>query len=171
MENAIFKSYFHGKCEDPTTGRDPAGCPNPDCPVVCGTPGSIIHFYSKFRSLAFDATVHLFNEIIEPSSAAYQKFEKGVISATSPSSSAGNRQRIVRFMRESDWLAEPRVGFEKSESIEKRAEHIRDSLQSILGQFPPKLKAICGGNRATDSNEFPSCSWEAEFKQYILSFP
>ncbi|KAF8190420.1 hypothetical protein K438DRAFT_1832043, partial [Mycena galopus ATCC 62051] len=25
----------------PTNGIDPKGCPNPDCPVVCGTPGSI----------------------------------------------------------------------------------------------------------------------------------
>ncbi|KAF8800556.1 hypothetical protein BYT27DRAFT_7148368, partial [Phlegmacium glaucopus] len=171
MENAIFKSYFHGKCEDPTTGRDPAGCPNPDCPVVCGTPGSIVHFYSKFVTLAFDAIVHLFDEIIKPSSTAYQKFEKGVISATSSNPPAENRQRMVRFMREADWLAEPPVGFDKSKSFEKRTEHIRDRLQSILGQFQSKLKAICGGNRTTDSTELPSCSWEAEFKQYILLFP
>ena len=171
MENAIFKSYFHGKCEDPTTGKDPAGCPNPDCPVVCGTPGSIVHFYSKFRSLAFDATVHLFDEITEPSSAAYQKFEKGVISATSSGFSSGNRQRVVRFMREADWSAKPWVGFDKNKNIKYRAEDIRERLQMILRQFPSKLKAICGGNGAGDSNELRSCSWEAEFKQYILSFP
>ena len=166
MENAIFKSYFHGKCEDPTTGIDPSGCPNPDCPVVCGTPGSIVHFYSKFCSLAFDATVHLFDEIIKPSSAAYQKCETSVISATSSSNpSAENKQRIVRFMREADWVAKPRVGFHKGKNIEKRTpEDVRNKLQSILRQFSSKMKTICG-------NELRSCSWEAEFKQYILSFP
>ena len=165
MENAIFKSYFHGKCENATTGIDPPGCPNPNCPVVCGTPGSIVHFYSKFCSLAFDATVHLFDEIIKPSSAAYQKFEASVVSATSSSPSAENRQRMVRFMREVDWVAKPRVGFYKGKNIEKRAsEDIRDKLQTILQQFTSKMKSICG-------NELRFCSWEAEFKQYILSFP
>ena len=166
MENAIFKSYFHGKCEDSTTGIDPPGCPNPNCPVVCGTPGSIVHFYSKFCSLAFDAIVHLFDEIIKPSSAAYQKVEASVISATSSSSpSAENRQRKVRFMREADWVPKPRIGFYKGKNIEKRAsEDIRDKLQTILQQFSSKMKSICG-------NELHSCSWEAEFKQYILSFP
>ena len=165
MENAIFKSYFHGKCEDSTTGKDPPGCPNPDCPVVCGTPGSIVHFYSKFCSLAFDAIVHLFDEIIEPNSAAYQKVEASVISATSSSSSTENRQRMVRFMREADWVAIPRVSFYKGKKIGKRAkEDIRDKLQKILRQFLSKMKAICG-------NDLRSCSWEAEFKQFILSFP
>lgn len=165
MENAIFKTYFHGKCEDSTTGIDPPGCPNPDCPVVCGTPGSLVHFYSKFCSLAFDATVHLFEDIIKPSSAAYQKFEASVISATSSSPSAENRQRMVRFMREADWVAKPRFGFYKGKDIENRAsKDIRDKLQTILRQFSSKMKSICG-------NELRSCSWEADFKQYILSFP
>lgn len=173
MENAIFKSYFHGKCQDPTTGIDPTGCPNPDCPVVCGTPGSIVHFYSKFRSLAFEATVHLFDEITKPSSAAYHKFEEGVISATSSSSSVGNKQRIVRFMRKTAWLAESRVDFGKSKRIEKRADSkdIRNKLQTILQKFQSELETTCGGKGESDSNEFPSCSWEAEFKKYILSFP
>ena len=173
MENAIFKSYFHGKCQDPTTGIDPAGCPNPDCPVVCGTPGSIVHFYSKFRSLAYEAVVHLFEEISKPNSPAYQKFEQGVISATSSSSSAGERRRrTVRFMRETDWLAEPPVGFD-NKSNEKRGDsaHIRDRLQAILQQFSSKLRSVCGGNGTSDSNELPSCSWELKFKEYILSFP
>ena len=158
MENAIFPSYFHGKCGNPTTGIDPPGCPNPDCPVVCGTPGSIVHFYSKFCSLAFDATVRLFGDIIKPSSAAYQKFEQGVLSAR-------NRKRVVRFMREADWVGKPGVGFYKGKNdIEKREEDIRERLQTMLQQFPSKMKSICG-------NDLHSCSWEAEFKQYILSFP
>jgi hypothetical protein len=129
---------------------------------VCGTPGSLVHFYSKFCSLAFDAIVHLFDEIIEPSSAAYQKCEASVISATS---SAKNRQRMVRFMREADWVAKPRVGFYKGKNVKKRArEDIRDKLQTILRQFSSKMKSICG-------DELRYCSWEAEFKQYILSFP
>jgi hypothetical protein len=165
MENAIFKSCFHGKCEDSTTGIDPPGCPNPDCPVICGTPGSIVHFYSKFRSLAFDATVHLFDEIIQPSSAAYQKFEASVISATSSSPSQEKRQRMVRFMREADRVAKPRIGFYNGKNIEKRApKDTRDELQAIVRQFPSEMKSVCG-------DDLSSCSWEAEFKKFILSFP
>ena len=41
MEHAIFPSFFHGKCLD-SKGREPDGCPNPDCPIVCGTPGSLV---------------------------------------------------------------------------------------------------------------------------------
>ena len=36
MKTGIFPSYFHGKCLD-GNGQEPAGCPDPDCPVVCGT--------------------------------------------------------------------------------------------------------------------------------------
>ncbi|THV01865.1 hypothetical protein K435DRAFT_963381 [Dendrothele bispora CBS 962.96] len=40
-KDAIF-SIFHGKCL--RDGVTPEGCPNPDCDVICGTPGSMNHF-------------------------------------------------------------------------------------------------------------------------------
>lgn len=42
---AVFPGKFHGKCQ--INGVNPPGCPNPDCPVVCGTPGSMVHFYDS----------------------------------------------------------------------------------------------------------------------------
>ena len=63
MENAIFPSYFHGKCQQ--NGVDPPGCPNPDCPVVCGTPGSMVHFYPVLRQIAFNQTRALISNATE----------------------------------------------------------------------------------------------------------
>ena len=54
METAIFPSYFHGKCQ--VNGVNPPGCPNPDCPVVCGTPGSLVHFFPTLRGIAYNQT-------------------------------------------------------------------------------------------------------------------
>ncbi|KAJ7634684.1 hypothetical protein FB45DRAFT_909554 [Roridomyces roridus] len=56
LNATVFPGYFHGKCQNKTTGIDPEGCPNPDCPVVCGTSGSMVHYYSIFRGLSFNAT-------------------------------------------------------------------------------------------------------------------
>jgi hypothetical protein len=68
-------------------------------------------------------------------------------------------------MREADWVAKPRVGFYKGKNFEKRAtEDVKNKLRQILQQFSSKLQSTCG-------KELRSCSWEPEFKQYILSFP
>ena len=79
METAIFPSYFHGKCQQ--DGVDPPGCPNPDCPVVCGTPGSLVHFYGKLRYIAFNQTRHLLDTIATPGSDAYNQVEQNVLNA------------------------------------------------------------------------------------------
>ncbi|KAI5834204.1 hypothetical protein EV122DRAFT_217219 [Schizophyllum commune] len=63
MRTAIFPSFFHGKCQQ--NGVDPPGCPNPDCPVVCGTPGSMVHFYPVLRQIAFNQTRALISNATE----------------------------------------------------------------------------------------------------------
>ncbi|RPD61479.1 hypothetical protein L227DRAFT_574555 [Lentinus tigrinus ALCF2SS1-6] len=84
MEDAIFPSFFHGKCLD-DDGNTPPGCPNPDCPVVCGTPGSMVHFYSKLRYIAFNQTYHLLEALAAPGSDTYQKVEDMVMAAAKQS--------------------------------------------------------------------------------------
>ncbi|TRM63636.1 hypothetical protein BD626DRAFT_494931 [Schizophyllum amplum] len=63
MLTAIFPSYFHGKCQ--RNGVEPPGCPNPDCPVVCGTPGSLVHFYSTLREIAVNQTQTLVMQTVQ----------------------------------------------------------------------------------------------------------
>ena len=81
METGIFPSYFHGKCLD-KNGQEPAGCPKPDCPVVCGTPGSMVHFYPRLRFIAFNQTYHLFERLSAQGSPSYNRVETLVLEAS-----------------------------------------------------------------------------------------
>ena len=164
MENAIFKTCFHGKCLDPNTGLEPAGCPNPDCPLICGTPGSLIHFYTKLKSIAFNSTVSLFGDVIGTDSAAYRKVEQRIVKAAS----SNTRRRFLRFKR-FDLARQSGLSRERNfEEIAGRGdEHIRQVLRSNFQQFPRLLGIACGGT----SNGIPNCSWESSMHNYILSFP
>ena len=82
LEHAVFPSYFHGKCQ--VNGVDPSGCPNPDCPVVCGTPGSLVHFYSKLCSLVFDCIQDYVQSLLSPDSRTYQEVEKSILADACP---------------------------------------------------------------------------------------
>lgn len=155
MEGAIFKTYFHGKCQDSVTGIEPSGCPNPSCPVVCGTPGSIVYHFGTFRYRAFDATVGLFNAIANRNSAAYKQVVNLVGSALS---SNLPRRKLFRFKR--------------SETLmEERDSQVETAVHAILHQFRSVLSRECGGTPSGKANGLPNCSWEQAFKEYILSFP
>ncbi|KAH9899164.1 hypothetical protein C8Q73DRAFT_678779 [Cubamyces lactineus] len=80
METAIFPNYFHGKCQGPD-GVEPDGCPNPDCPVVCGTPGSMVHFYPKLRFIAYNQTYHALRSLATPGTETYRQVEQAVVDA------------------------------------------------------------------------------------------
>ncbi|KAM5537576.1 hypothetical protein V8D89_008654, partial [Ganoderma adspersum] len=97
METGIFPSYFHGKCLD-GNGNEPAGCPNPDCPVVCGTPGSMVHFYPILRFIAFNQTYHLLERLSVPGSPSYNRVEALVLQA-SQSPPPDERRRRRAFSR------------------------------------------------------------------------
>ncbi|KAI0659723.1 hypothetical protein C8Q70DRAFT_1153655 [Cubamyces menziesii] len=90
MEMAIFPNYFHGKCLD-SDGNEPDGCPNPDCPIVCGTPGSLVHFYPKLRFIAYNQTYHLLQSIVDPETDTYQQVEQAIMNAAA--SDHGDRRR------------------------------------------------------------------------------
>ncbi|OJT07565.1 hypothetical protein TRAPUB_1588 [Trametes pubescens] len=80
METAIFPNFFHGKCLD-AQGIEPDGCPNPDCPIVCGTPGSMVHYYSKLRFIAFNETYHHLERLCTPGTDTYKRVEQAVVGA------------------------------------------------------------------------------------------
>lgn len=146
LETAIFPSYFHGKCQNPETGVDPAGCPSPNCPVVCGTPGSLIHFYSKLRTIAFEETTSMLKNLTSPDSDSF----KGVAKA------------VMADMHSNSGLAAPprHVGI----PVQRRAQNMTMVLEKIMEQAPMLLKKACGEGQA-------ACSWEVKMKEYILSFP
>jgi len=154
MEKVIFKTYFHGKCQNSKTGIDPPGCPNPDCPVVCGTPGSIVHFYNDFRLRAFTATVHGMESIINSNSAAFKQVEANIEEVARST----NRRAMSRFIRS------PSPTCANGESV-------RATLVGWFRRFHQLMIVACGGTPEGKLNGLPGCSWEQEFKSYILSFP
>ncbi|KAH7928580.1 hypothetical protein BV22DRAFT_1004517 [Leucogyrophana mollusca] len=153
LENAIFPSYFHGKCQD-ADGVDPAGCPDPDCPIVCGTPGSMVHFYAKLRSIAFEQTTAMLANLTKPSSATYKEVEKLVMADvnTARRRTLDNLSRII-----------PSQGQTLSNKHGMR--DIQQSLQGIMKQLPQLMGQKCGAPKLS------RCSWEKAMKAYILSFP
>ncbi len=163
MTNYVFKEFFHGKCQNRTTGIDPPGCPNPDCPVVCGTPGSIIHFYSDFKNRAFTCLVRLVEELTSSNSTAFQRVETSIEEAAS----TDRRRGMLRFMRSLSARGDPA----DRERFEKRQDRVRTLLRRLLRQFRPLLTVACGGTASGKQNGLPNCSWEDPFKQYILTFP
>ena len=97
MEAAIFPHYFHGKCLD-AAGNEPAGCPNPDCPIVCGTPGSLVHFFPKLRYIAFNQTYHLLKTLSTPGTPTYAAVEKAVLAASDSPSAADSDLAVARAL-------------------------------------------------------------------------
>ncbi|THH19276.1 hypothetical protein EW146_g1852 [Bondarzewia mesenterica] len=175
METAIFPSYFHGKCQ--RNGVDPPGCPNPDCPVVCGTPGSLVHFYPKLRYIAYNHTRSLLKDLSTPGSESYRKVENAVVKAAA-------MRRMVRWYRFGHAAAasgHPGPDMEEGEGPEvmmrnfpyvlKREENVKEGLKNIMSQVPVLLEKSCGGRATDDEGALPRCSWEDEMKEYILTFP
>ncbi|KAI9509313.1 hypothetical protein F5148DRAFT_1275330 [Russula earlei] len=178
MESAIFPSYFHGKCQ--RNGVDPPGCPNPDCPVVCGTPGSLVHFYPKLRFIAYNYTRNTLGRLSSPGSDAYKRVEGAVLQA-----SAEHRRR-ERERRRVPWFeyaitgagGELVHGLSRGRNIShawtrevESVESVKKELKEILRQTPSLLEKACGGHASEEENALPKCSWEERMKAYILTFP
>jgi hypothetical protein len=127
---------------------DPDGCPNPDCPVVCGTPGSLVHFYGKLRSIAYDETSQLLVKLASPGSDSYKAVEKAVLADADVDGGAHERMRYQRA----------------TVSMHRRADSVQDGLRDILEGIGKLLGIACGEGLA-------ACSWEEAMKVFILSFP
>ncbi|TCD66910.1 hypothetical protein EIP91_000749 [Steccherinum ochraceum] len=158
METAIFPSYFHGKCLD-ANGQEPAGCPNPDCPIVCGTPGSLVHFYPHLRYIAYNQTRHFIQKLSSPGSDAYQQVEQNVLNAVQANTPTARMLRV--YGRSMPIILE----------LQKRAEDVKDELKMVMNRVDFLLETKCGGTGNGETNGLPDCSWEEAMKQYILTFP
>ncbi|KAI0322931.1 hypothetical protein OF83DRAFT_1160942 [Amylostereum chailletii] len=160
MEFSIFPSYFHGKCQ--RNGVNPPGCPNPDCPVVCGTPGSLVHFYPKLRYIAYNQTLSILKTLTSPGSSSYQEVEKAVVRA------AGKKERRRLARSEDGGL---HAMSKSASSLRRREEDVKKQLREIVERIPAQLEKTCGGRATDDANALPECSWEETMKEYILTFP
>jgi len=172
MRAAIFPNYFHGKCQ--RNGVDPLGCPNPDCPVICGTPGSLVHFFPTLRFIAFNYTRSTLQRLCSPGSDAYERAERSVVqTAAGPRGHGGERRRVPWFE-----YAIARAGGELAPGknlsyvyARRREEGVKKRFEDIMKQVPILLEQACGGHPSEDENALPKCSWENLMKQYILNFP
>lgn len=129
LETAIFPSYFHGKCQvhhSAANGSidgevEPSGCPNPDCPVVCGTPGSMVHFYRTLRKIAFDAAQEVLKRITAPDSDTYKQVEAAVLEAAQGNLKSRMGPKVAR-------------------------RGLEEQLRSIVDEIPAELERRCGGS-------------------------
>ncbi|KAL5480805.1 hypothetical protein ACEPAI_9745 [Sanghuangporus weigelae] len=174
LEDAIFPSYFHGKCQRfSKDGQDPPGCPNPDCPVVCGTPGSMVHFYSTLRYIVFNSTSAMLEKLATPGNDAYDQVntlvqraqgvhKRDLVATHGMGHSLGYRNHSKRVL--SRIL---RSNLEKP-GLQSRS---TSNLVSIMSQFSNHFIRACGGNARDSEDALPKCSWEQDMKKFILSFP
>jgi len=150
MEAAEFPGFFHGKCQ--VNGVDPKGCPDPNCPVVCGTPGSIIHFYNTFVNIAFNITMQGVANITSPTntSSQFSEIQKEVTSACQ--GGAQRRRRFAMF----------------SSNTCSDQDSVKSTLETILGSDNIRSTMVteCGGQ------DLPDCNWIKQgMKDYVLSWP
>ena len=170
MRTAIFPNYFHGKCQ--RNGIDPPGCPNPDCPVICGTPGSLVHFFPTLRFIAYNYTRGTLQRLCSPGNHAYERTERSIVQAAAgPRGRGGERRRVPWFE-----YAVARAGGGLSEGRDfsytrRQEEGVKKRLEEIMRQGANLLEQACGGHPSEDEAALPKCSWEKSMKAYILSFP
>ncbi len=172
MRTAIFPNYFHGKCQ--RNGADPQGCPNPDCPVICGTPGSLVHFFPTLRFIAFNYTRSMLQRLCSPGNDAYERAERSVVQAAAGHRGHENERRRVPWFE----YAIIRAGGELAQGrnfsyvhAQKREGGVKKRFGEIMRQVPILLEEACGGQPSEGEDALPKCSWEKLMKQYILTFP
>lgn len=153
LEKDIFPSYFHGKCQN-EDGVNPPGCPNPDCPKVCGTPGSMVHFYSTLVEIVFNGTANLLVNLTEPGSKPYNQMQQMVLADVDN----GQKKRMENLARI--------MPLRSRAAIQARSTHsIKQGLKKIMKELRPTMLETCGGSNLS------LCSWEEPMKKFILQYP
>ncbi|KAK0480746.1 hypothetical protein IW261DRAFT_1139485 [Armillaria novae-zelandiae] len=158
FQENIFPGYFHGKCQ--VNGVDPPGCPNPDCEVVCGTPGSMVHHYQKLIEIVLNSTMTVCQNMTTPHSNVYQAVEKNMLETISSHSSS---RRMFRFSRSTFYptisTTPSATGFSKRSSISIFSR----VFKAYMRRFPQTVRNACGTGK--DRCTFPY------MKKKILSYP
>lgn len=157
VQNAIF-SRFHGKCQDVKTGINPVGCPNPSCPVICGTPGSLVYHYSELETIVHNAVKALLEQAVNPSSVAYSESSSRIYRAYQSSRMVGPSLRFPLAHGSATYKTADEYSFNRTLSVAFR------DIASLLD-------SECGGPRKDTPDPFPQCSWKKTMVNYILTFP
>ncbi|KAH7905218.1 hypothetical protein BJ138DRAFT_1165188 [Hygrophoropsis aurantiaca] len=184
LTNAIFPSYFHGKCQPPSSfdaahpnGVDPPGCPNPDCPVVCGTPGSMVHFYNKLVEIVCESVKGTLGNMTRVGSEEFKAVEKLVVKEGGSGDGDGDggagqndsqRRTLSRIGRSSGPLGTRNESKPRRNGKEGHQRHPRDvqeSLGGIMKQAPMLLQKRCGGPK------LGRCRWTKAMQAFILRYP
>ncbi|KAJ3875631.1 hypothetical protein F5051DRAFT_430413 [Lentinula edodes] len=176
LENAIFPSYFHGKCQQRTANGtlvNPPGCPNPDCPVVCGTPGSMVHHYDALRNITVNSHEGMFALLTKQDSGSFQDVKTCVLGATTLKKCPQEPARTTRSFSRSFAAHFPRSlvggsssGFSPRENCYDDTnfeKNLYDVLQAGMVQM---WADVCDAKK-----DYAKCSWEKEMKAFILQFP
>ncbi|KAL0959673.1 hypothetical protein HGRIS_011372 [Hohenbuehelia grisea] len=176
LVNSLFRENFHGKCLD-SNGVQPAGCPNPDCAIICGTPGSMVHFYPKVVQIVFDSLRDHLAGLVAPGTDTRKRMEKMILAdAQEP-----RRKRRELHIRGRTIFAEPNFDYTESKFSENghdgghglysRAN--QPSKDATLARLSRMLEPAVTKKRMEKAcgEQLSSCSWEASMKEYILSYP
>lgn len=158
LEHAIFPSYFHGKCL--VNNIVPKGCPNPDCPVVCGTPGSLVHFYSTLRKIVFASTRDLLQELVKPDGKVYRQIEAAVMRDVE----RGFNFKATRMFK----VRRGTLGMIHGKK--KRGPTVKSELKEILKSIGIQLAVECGSQDG-NLDDLPRCSWRNLMEEFILQYP
>ncbi|KAJ3788512.1 hypothetical protein GGU10DRAFT_108249 [Lentinula aff. detonsa] len=176
LENAIFPSYFHGKCQQRTANGtlvNPPGCPNPDCPVVCGTPGSMVHFFPVLRNITVKAHEDIFTLLIKQDSESFQDVKTCVLDAMPtkkcPKESAHDKRSISRLFAAHISRSSGRhtySGILPRENCYDDAIFEKDLYDVLQLGMVQMWSDVCDARK-----DFANCSWEKAMKAFILQFP
>ncbi|KAK1224792.1 hypothetical protein PQX77_012276 [Marasmius sp. AFHP31] len=171
LHRYIFK-FFRGKCQ--RNGIEPEGCPNPDCPSRCGTPGSMVHFYPTFRRLAFTAIRDTIKNQTAVGSPVYKQIQARVEQKRVVGAKEAPLRLLPRAYANRDMsvpILYMRQPFEVYPEVEgplfKRGEDFANAMEKL----PSEFESDCGFQAKESPTDLSNCSWEREMKGFILQFP
>ena len=163
------------------------GCPNPDCPVVCGTPGSLVHFYSTLRYIAYNDTRNLLEKLVAPNSEtskmmqvifedakeSYSRFSRRWPDYDPIYTEAGleyHRQNSSHSHSTKPLVRDDVAANLRRKNMKRVSTASDPELQDVLDEIGTLLLDMCGGNAVSSGGGLPKCSWEEAMKSYILTF-
>jgi hypothetical protein len=119
---------------------------------VCGTPGSLVHFFPTLSHIVSLTLRHETDKATAPGGEAYGEVEKRIVHdvAHATTTTTTRRRRMVRRRRS------------VLEADKRAASKVQSELKGILSSAGQLLEKEC---------EEAGCSWEKEIKSYILTFP
>ncbi|KAI3622363.1 hypothetical protein WG66_015729 [Moniliophthora roreri] len=171
LRETIFH-HFRGKCQ--RNGIEPEGCPNPSCPVRCGTPGSMVYHYPILERLAFIAVHNTYSNLTQPNSHVVQQIRDRVSNSKSKRDIAYMRFQPRAYAHD---VPLPFYFMREPFTIRSSADeglYTRESpghLEVVLEKLAVGLKQHCGYEEHSTKGLADRCSWKEEMKEFILQYP